>query len=251
MSLISWISPKALHALKAEGLDKDDSVGRVQEVVDALLDLRVEGLDYGDPRTISENKRARNNFTILQQSAIHRADRLLFSAGAMIEIGSAVGLALAIRGLLETSAHLGYFCHRLVGVQKKAIPFDKYNTELAESLMGAGFRETFPDAPKPLHINDCIEKTDKFVRSVSPNLAKGMFKEGYDWLSEYAHPNFLSSQTAYVLDTKTGRITFSYGEMIQARHADLIGHLVVYAGLFLIIAQQSQKLATVLDAYNV
>lgn len=183
-----------------------------------------EDIIYGIPEDLSEEERAQNNLNLLKQGLCYRAMSLVRSEISLIESHNLLGLALITRGHIETTAQLGYFCDRLFSLKQGNITFDSFHKKLAETLMGAS-HEMFTSAPKPLNILKCLEKADKHFARLSGEENQKMLYDCYSWLSDYCHPNFLSSASSYVLDRSTGTMRFSHGEGLHEDDMDLVGYL--------------------------
>jgi hypothetical protein len=109
----------------------------LEGAIDELQSRRVEYVEYGDPETLSPKKRAALNSQLLRQALLHRAECLLQAAGKMLLAKNVYGLALVARGHVEATAVLGYFCKRLQSLSKGNIDFERFETDIANGLMGA------------------------------------------------------------------------------------------------------------------
>jgi hypothetical protein len=206
----------------------------LEDIHKGLMERRTEWVEYGDRRQMTPQRLARLNCEVLRQVLLHRAERLLVSAGTMLLEKNVYGLALITRGHTEGTAVLGYFCNwiRLLAAATD-IDFTKAATEIADAIMGAK-HELFGEANDPKNILTCIEKADRFLDSEVFEGEKHMsLRDCYDWLSEFAHPNFLSNSSALTLDKETGRIVFRHDGELIARDLDIIGYLWISAELFL------------------
>ncbi len=196
-----------------------------------LLERRTEAIAYGDPDKLSAKTRTRLNCQVLRQALLHRADRLLRSSGTMLLEKNVYGLALLARGHLEATAVLGFFCNRINTLSKRNIPFEKFEEDVAHAIMGAQ-HDLFAEASAPTNILSCIEKADRFLDSEIFKEKKGMLKDCYTWLSEFAHPNFLSNSTAFTLDKANGRMVFRHEGDLQEKDFELLGYLSISATIF-------------------
>jgi hypothetical protein len=109
------------------------------------------------------------------------------------------GLALVVRGHYEATAVLGYFCNRLESLKVGNITFEDFAWNIAYEVLGAR-HEQFAKAPNPPNILTCIEKADKYLDTHCFQQKKGMLLDCYNWLSDFAHPNFLSNASSFTLD---------------------------------------------------
>src|ERR1700730_15450912 len=82
------------------------------------------------------------------------------------------------------------------------------------------------DKPPP-NILACIGKADSHLDTHYLKEKKGMLRDGYDWLSEFAHPNFCSNCAAFTIDKLNRRFVLQHDGEIRDRDFDLVTHLVI------------------------
>ncbi|CAN7517301.1 hypothetical protein [Brucella pseudogrignonensis] len=213
---------------------KVDIVTSIETTVEKLASYQVDVIELGNPATISERRRARNNLDVLRQGLLHRTISLAYGIGLLSGAGSVHGIALCLRGQLEATAQLGYVCHRLVALVNKKISFDDFHDGLANMLMSAS-HNLFTDAPKPLNVMTCFDKADMFLEkqyAVEKRDKMGVLRDFYDWLSDYCHPNFLSSASSFILDKAQNRMLFQHKQRLLPRNADLFTPMALNLDIF-------------------
>jgi hypothetical protein len=188
----------------------DELEGHYQQ----LLDRRVDFVEYGDPDKLAPKERNRLNCGLLAQALLHRAEHLLVSSGTALIDKNPYALALLVRGHVEATAVLGYFCHRVRSLARGNITFEQFSEALQNTVMG-GKHDLFAKTGVPKSIVTMIENADKFIDTELPQTKTRMLQEGYAWLSEFAHPNFLSHSNAFVFDKATGRMIFRHEGELQ------------------------------------
>jgi hypothetical protein len=205
------------------------------ELDEAIVELgnrRVDYIEYGDPTKLTPKKRAALNAELLRQALLHRAECLLQATGTMLQAKNLYGLALVVRGHVEATAVLGYFCKRIESLSKGNIDFDKFEMDIANGVLGAK-DDLFSAAAAPVNILTCIEQGDKYLNAeLFGGEKKSMLQEVYGWLSEFAHPNFCSNKSAFSLDKEAGRIVFRHDADLQESDFQLVGYLSVSAMFF-------------------
>jgi len=182
-----------------------DVIGSLEAAYKELIKRRRDWVDYGDLSVITEQQRSGVNCQVLQQALLHRAEKMIVSSGTMIAENNVYGLALMVRGHLEATAMLGYFCHRLHSFAAGNILFDEIALNIASAAMGAK-HEQFAAAPQPISIMTCVEKADLYLEANGFPADKRMIADCYAWLSDFAHPNFLSTSSAIEPQGGTGRM---------------------------------------------
>lgn len=208
-----------------------------------LLERRIDTVEFGNPQTLTPEKRAAANCRLLQQALLHRAERLLASSGTMLLENNVYGLALIARGHCETTAVLGHFCSRLESLAAGRISFDDFQWNIADAVMGAKHHQ-FTAARHPVNILTCIEKSDKYLDKYFFKEKRGMLQDCYDWLSEFSHPNFLSNISAFTLDRPNNRFVLQHGHG-HPRQEDfqLPGYLDLSAALFVYLFDEFTRRA--------
>jgi hypothetical protein len=211
--------------------EKLDLLESLEGLHQELLDRRTEAIEFGEPNRLTPQKRTASNCRLLQQTLLHRSERLLVSSGTMLVDRNVYGLALIVRGHFECSAMLGYFCHRLDSLAAGNIKFEDFEWNVADAVMGAK-HETFEKARDPLNVLTCIEKADKYLNKALFEEKKDMLQDCYDWLSEFAHPNFLSNLSAFALDKQNNQMILRYGGGLRREDFQLLEYLETSAILF-------------------
>jgi hypothetical protein len=207
-----------------------DLLNRLEASHQQLLDRRknvVKIAEQNEPR-----KHTASNCLALQQVLLHRAERLLVGAGSMLLETNVYGLALGVRGHYETTGVLGYFCNRLDLLNANIIKFQDFACDTASVVLGAKHSQ-FPKAPNPPNILTCIGKADRYIDTHFLKQKTGMLRDGYDWLSEFAHPNFCSNCSSYTIDKAKRRYVFRHDGDIRESDFDLLVYLEISADLFI------------------
>ena len=222
---------------------KRDLLESLEASHEKLLDRRIEAVEFGEAEALTPRKRAALNCRLLQQVLLHRAERLLASSGTMLLENNVYGLALIVRGHCETTAVLGYFCSRLESLAAGNIRFEEFEWNIADAVMGAKHPQ-FTEARPPLNILTCIEKADKYLDKHFFEAKERMLQDCYNWLSEFAHPNFLSNISAVTLDKPNHRLVLRHGSDLQEVDFQLPDYLEISSGLFVILFDAFTERAT-------
>jgi hypothetical protein len=204
---------------------KDDLCKEIEAIHEELVKRRVDSIKYGDPDQIDDKARTKLNCKVLAQALLNRSERLLVSSGAMLLESSVYGLALIARGHLEGTAVLGYFCDRLNALSKGNITFGTFSLNVADAVMGAK-HDLFDKANAPPNVLTSIEKADRFLnQTLFANVDKEKkLEDTYSWLSDFAHPNFLSHSAAFKLDKENHRMVFGHDNQLEERDFQLVAY---------------------------
>jgi len=217
---------------KFEAVGKLELIDSLEGFYSQLLKCRREFVEYSNPETMSEVARAAANVQVLQQIHLHRAERLLVSAGSMIAEENIYGLTLLIRGHIESTAIMGYLCDRICAFMNGSVPFERVIFDIAHALMGVK-HVMFKEKPDPVNIMTAIEKADRYFERKAGSSGQGMLADCYAWLSDFAHPNFLSGSSALKLNRSLGRLEFRHGFGLSEEEIGHLGYLDISAALFI------------------
>ena len=213
--------------------ERPDLLDRLEASHRQLLHRRKQTVEFATPDDL--RSRTASSCLVLQQVLLQRAERLLSGASAMLLESNIYALALSVRGHYEATAVLGYLCNRLESFTATNIDFAKFAHNVVCAFLGAKHPDHFSKAPDPPNILTCIEKADIYLSSHFTAYEKGCLRDTYDWLSEFAHANFLSHSSAFTVDAANRRFVFRHDSELQERDFDLIGYLEISAGLFVIL----------------
>lgn len=126
----------------------------------------------------------------------NRARLLLWGTIEAIRASNFLAAVLCARGHYECTGSVA-FCLRLLGrLYEAKISSEEASTEMKRLL--AGHRSLPWDVPgeynvRPLQVMDGIDLVDKLVKRELPGKV-AVFRENYDFLSEFCHPNMLGIQ---------------------------------------------------------
>jgi hypothetical protein len=207
---------------------KEEQHASLEKAYANLLNERAEFVEYGNPDDLIDRRRAKLNCDLLKQVLVHRAEQLMTGTSTMLTDKNLYGLALIVRGHIETLAVLGYFTRRLDSLTKGNITFEQFEQDIANGLLGAK-HDFFDKAGAPVNILTCVEHTDKYLDAELFKEKKEMVQDLYGWLCEFAHPNFCSNKSAYTLDKSTGRMMLRNEQEITSDHFQMIATLQMSA----------------------
>lgn len=153
-------------------------------------------------------------------------------------------MTLNIRGHFETTASIGYFHQRLFSLKKGNITAETLDRDLTIQLLGVR-HESISQAPNPTNILSQLEYADKSVSSSVIGAAAGQYdilKDSYEYLCEFAHPNFHSNSVAIDLDKSIPEFKFRHGQAMRDREFVLICYLLLSVPIFVDLFDQIQAL---------
>lgn len=185
------------------------------------------GGEWGDAR------RVRAYAVALRQVLLHRAIALFEGALRASVDENAYLMVLAIRAQFETTAALGYLHNRLNSLKCGNLEAAKVDEDIMTQLLGTKDNH-IPGAMTPKQILSMLEYADV---SVSRRILGGgprqykMLRESYDFLCEFAHPNFHSNRVGFDLDKVGQRFVLRHGKDMQDKEFRVVDYLLISAPL--------------------
>ncbi|MCX7007022.1 MAG: hypothetical protein NTY53_07200 [Kiritimatiellaeota bacterium] len=161
--------------------------------------------------TLCDKERAIGlNTAKLLHNLLHRS-RDLFDGSVHALLGSQVlSTYLTVRAHMETTGCIQYLRIQLYKYYDKAIDLDAFNDIVYRQFLGGRIfpdRTRHPDAPDAVQILNCIDSVNKATELKRINREID-FREIYDMLSEYCHPNFLGHSVG--VDTEeSGNVVYA------------------------------------------
>jgi hypothetical protein len=90
-----------------QGFGEGEVIDSIEQSYGQICSRRIEFVQYEGRREMNEAVQTFANCQVLQQSLLHRVERLMVSSGSMITDKNIYGLALLIRGHWEATAMMG------------------------------------------------------------------------------------------------------------------------------------------------
>lgn len=211
--------------------------GRAEYLNDLIQKIRDLGryrrdfVYYGAPGKGSELDQAIANCRFAQQAHLHRVENLVAGATASFGENNTHSFALLVRGIYESVGVLGYICNRIGSQISGNIEFDQLIDDIAFVVVGAK-EVTFKDAPDPPNIMTCLQKADKFLNAEFFKKKADVLVDNYNWLSEWAHPNFLSNNASMRLYKELGGFSFLREDAPHIEESGLLQYLDMGVDLF-------------------
>lgn len=221
--------------------------GDIEELQDAYSALMARVLPYIEVPPGGEwgdQNRIRSYAMAYRQVLLHRAISLFEGSLKAAIDENAYVMILAIRASFETTAALGYLHNRLASLVAGNLESKQVDKDIMSQILGT--KDTYiPQAMPPKQILTMLEYADV---SVSKKIMGGQAKEhkilldSYNFLCEFAHPNFHSNNLAFKLDKPHKRIVFSYGERLQEEALSNLGYLLLSAPIHVELHDDINKL---------
>lgn len=100
---------------------------------------------------------------------------------------NALSAILSTRAHFEVTGGLAYFYKKLNNFYGETITYEQMDESLKRLSLGAKLEE-LTKAPDPINVMSLIDAADNYYKNKIPEKVL-MFRESYDFLSEFCHPN--------------------------------------------------------------
>lgn len=140
---------------------------------------------------------------------------------------------LAARAHFETTGSVAYFFRHLRKFYNGKINYEKVDNILYRLSLGCKTyprKDTQPERPYPINILTQVDAADKLFAEMGGH--DKPFRNSYDFLSEFCHPNFLGITMGSEI---VERNTVVYSEKIEFKEADfgmLVNYMLMGCGFF-------------------
>ncbi|ACL74898.1 hypothetical protein [Ruminiclostridium cellulolyticum] len=178
------LSQETKEFLMSCGIEKE-----MQQLEDCCSDYLIRFIHkmYPMPEN-TKNMLGRNSMHYIQM-ALCRSK--LLTDGVITALNAKNGLLamLAARAHLEVTGALAFFLKKLNNYYRNAISYQILNEALQRLILGTKSLELSENAPAPVNVMTLIDAADEYL-SKTRNEETKEFRENYNYLSEYCHPDF-------------------------------------------------------------
>jgi hypothetical protein len=215
-----------------------DSV--ISELVDQLGLLR-RRIEYTRPLTkamvYEDTRHIELNVLAYRQMLLHRSIMLFEAALQSAERENVYSLTLNIRGHFEATAAAGFVTKRLIAVRSNNISLVDFGKSMATLILGSKSVKPEFGAPSPKQVMSMLDETDKIVDTMFLRQPKGamILRNSYEFLCEFAHPNFHSNSCSFDLDKSADLLRFRHGVRMRPNEDGLIEYLLLSSPIFLLL----------------
>jgi hypothetical protein len=151
------------------------------------------------------------------QLLLYRSKTLIEGSVHSLNNNCALSSVLSVRAHYETTGSVIFLLTRLLSYYAGNIDFERANCDLMRLSLGSTTIDR-PEVPKPINVMNLIDATDDFLKKNLPERIippDKMFRELYDDLCEFCHPNFhgitsgseIIHEERAIVYRKTGSIT--------------------------------------------
>jgi len=198
---------------------------------DELVALKVESLRYPYNKNMYALERLRRNCTVVSQALLHRAILLFEGAISALSDKNVYSLALCMRAHYETTAVLGRLYRRLSSYLNKHISVHDFANDIYVQMVGCR-HQSLHKAPDPENVMNQLDDADKILDKELLGQKKGILRDNYEFLCEFAHPNFHSNSVAFAIDKPKESIIFRYDRVLTKKEF-LIGYIATSTDVFI------------------
>ncbi|WP_288350556.1 hypothetical protein [uncultured Thalassospira sp.] len=188
------------------------------------------------------------NFRVLRQNTLRRSVALTSASFQMIESQNVLGLALNCRAHIESTCQLGYYCAVVDSFLNGRTTYEHLYKKFVRALAGAS-HEIFSHAPDPVNVLYFLDKSERYFLSLVGEGADVDFRDKYDFLSDFCHPNFCSSIIGVNLDKDESSLVYE-DFSIDKKNSLLIDYLALMSMIVIFFDNQFSALFEKLEGYS-
>jgi hypothetical protein len=181
-----------------------------------------------------------NNKNMLGQNSVHyvqlalcRSKSLLNGTATAINAKNGLLAMLAARAHLEVTGALAYFFKKLKNYYLNVISYKTLNEALQRLILGTKTEELSENAPVPVNVMTLIDAADDYISEVKKDNTR-IFRDNYDYLSEYCHPDFFGITMQSSIN-KEGVIHYSFDMELKEKDLSFLNHILDSISLFLLL----------------
>ena len=227
MNLSSEILTEEFKRFNEVSLQKD-----LIEHYNELVALKLESVHFPPDHSNTDSpERPIRNCTVVSQTLLHRVILLFEGAVSALSDKNIYSLALCIRGHYETTAVLGRLYRRLSSYLNGHISVHDFEKDIYVQTIGCK-HPSLSKAPDPKNIMTQLKEADKIFDKEFLGQKKEILRDNYEYLCEFAHPNFHSNTVAYNMDKSKNSIIFRYDGVLMNREF-IIGYLDISTVAFI------------------
>jgi len=189
-----------------------EEMERVKENFNKLESLFVYKTSLSEPLQNTQDLKVLfgyNTFRFIQH-LLFRSKILAKGSIDSINNNNLLSSVIILRSHFETTGGIAYFLKRLGSYYKGNIDFERIDKDLFRLSLGATTID-MEEVPKPINVMNLIDAADFIInRDIFkyPKGEKPLFKDKYDFLSDFTHPNFHGLSTGSKIIHKNKEIIY-------------------------------------------
>ena len=214
----------------------------LQSTYQDLIKRKVLRIDYPNDANLCRIERLKLNCKVYNQALLHRAILLFEATLRALSDRNVYAIALCIRGHYETTAALGYIHKRCMDFLDQKRSLDEFNHDTFVQMLSWKEPSKPPQSPDPIQILNQLDDADKIVYNnlLKPHgNYKQMLRDNYEFLCNFAHPNFYSNMAAYRYDKECKAIILRYDDALRNEEF-FIGRLKISGDIFIWLFDEFQ-----------
>jgi len=150
-----------------------------------------------------------------------------------------------IRGHIESTALLGRVFGQLRQASKDSATHLEIGDTLRDNLLGSRHPSLVEGgAPTTLNILTMIDHADSALKATlfgEQSAKPPVLRDCYEFLCEFAHPNFHSHKLAVTFDSDTGLMHFRDNESMNEIETKLVGYALTSGSIFRYLYEETLK----------
>jgi hypothetical protein len=178
------------------------------------------------------------------QLLLYRSKSLIEGSIHALNNNSSLSSIISVRAHFETTGSIAYLMKKLSSYYHGNIDFEKLDEELFRLSLGSTTINN-PLVPKPIQVLNLIDATDEFLKKNRPKDKAPhdkMFRELYEDLCDFCHPNFQGITSGQDIIDEERAVIFHQTNRISDSDFTFFFHLEMSALLFIHFYKEVFKL---------
>lgn len=222
--------------------------GRLENLEEILELLKKHNLFFINKSTLScGNKSNERDIKLFGHNVLRYIQLQLFRSKTLID-GSLLALSkncaltsiLSARAHFETTGCMAFLYKKISSHYDGNIDFENLNNNLKRLLLGATTIKN-PNVPKPIHVLNLIDATDWYIEKlvIKEKIPEGgKFRDFYNDLSEFCHPNYHGITSGSDILKEEGAIVYHNTNKINNLEFGFFFHISISISIFLFLYEE-------------
>ena len=176
------------------------------------------------------------------QMALGRSRFLLDGIELSLNCGNMLLVALAARAHFEITGGVAYFLTKYKKFCNNEMTYDKIEPMVDKLILGTYDSELLKihNAPRPIRVGKMIDAADSLFNQMS-NKERNIFRDCYNFLSEFCHPNNFGLNLVKMIDEKF-IVTYFKKTHIMRKDISILPTILISVQSFLWYYDKARKL---------
>ena len=172
-----------------------------------------------------------HHITYLIHNYLYRSKVITEGWISAVNDESIICFSILQRSHMEVTGAIGFLLMKLRSFYNKTITLEQLNENIGKLWLGDRYHKEHERVHKPYNVMKLIDAVDDLYRKDTGN-KDNQFRDRYDLLSEYSHPNFLGITSGVSINSNY-IVRFDNKCKLKKESLDLLYHMFISLDLFI------------------